>query len=252
MIIDAHTHMPSEGWPGQQGGVKTVAEAVRFLKAVGTQAALFNTWQGVFAETEEDLEQGNAAALELAGQYAGFLFPGVCMHPAFPAASRRWLRRFLDCGYRWVGELVPYHKQRPFKYTDPAFLNLAEECAAAGCVLQLHCDAAILDVAKRFPGLQVVHAHIDPGTCERLAELPNTWLDISGSSGGLVIGSLERAYQALGPNRLLYGSDFTGYDPACFQARLKTAVPDEAHRRLILSGNVLRLLESVDTRRPMG
>lgn len=250
MIIDAHTHMPSAGWPGHRSEVATVEDAVRYMRHVGTDAALFNMWQGVFAESERDLEEGNAEALAVAERYAGFLFPGVCIHPDFPDASLRWMRHFSDSGYKWVGELVHYHKEKPYRYTDSGFLDLVEYCSSGGFVLQLHSDSAVVDVASRFPALQVVCAHIDVGLCERLAELPNTWMDISGSAGGLVVGAIEHAYKTMGPDRLLYGSDFTGYDPACFQARLGTAVPEESSRQRILGGNVLRLLEMVDSKRP--
>ena len=126
MIFDSHTHMPSEGWAGHTAWTATVAEAVDYLKAAGTDAALFNTWQGVFAETEEDLNQGNAAALELTKRYDGFLYPGACVHPAFPQVSRRWLAQFRELGYLWVGELVNY--QKPYRYLDNAFLDLVFRC----------------------------------------------------------------------------------------------------------------------------
>jgi predicted TIM-barrel fold metal-dependent hydrolase len=241
MIFDAHTHMPSEGWAGYQSCFATVDEAVGYLKQAGTTAALFNTWQGVFAATEEDLEHGNAAALELSQQYQGFLFPGACIHPAFPDMSRRWLARFRALGHFWVGELVNY--QKPYDYADAAFLDLAADCAAHGHVLQLHAHEHVFDVARRFPSLQVVCSHIDVKLCRRLVELPNAWVDISGAAWGLQIGMIEEACKVMGPDRLLYGTDFTGYEPRSFQVRLQSAVPAPEDRDMILSGNLLRLLD---------
>lgn len=242
--------MPSEGWSGHKSCFTTVAEAVEYLKEAGTTAALFNTWQGVFAATENDLEQGNADALELSEQYQGFLFPGACIHPAFPDVSRRWLARFRALGHLWVGELVNYRK--PYNYGDAAFLDLAADCATHGHVLQLHCHADIYDVVRRFPSLQVVCSHIDVALCRRLAELPNAWVDISGGAGGLEIGIIEEAYKALGPDRLLYGTDFTGYEPRCFQVRLQAAVPVTEDRENILSGNLLHLLDQIGSKMPRG
>lgn len=250
MIIDAHTHLPSEGWPGTPTPFATVANAVAYLHATGTDAALFTTWQGVLAETVDDLNQGNAAALALAAQYPDFLYPGACLHPAFSASSRYWLQQFRDAGYRWVGELVPY--QRPYRYTDEVFLELCAECAAHDHVVQLHVHEDIIEVARLFPNMPVVCAHIgDEAFCRMLAPLPNIWLDISGAQGGLVIGALETAYDILGADRLLYGTDFTGYEPRCFQARLACAVPDSEAREKILWRNVAQLLGSVGSR-PIG
>ena len=63
MIIDTHTHLPAEGWPVVTTPFTTVDEAIRYLREAGTDAAFFNTWQGVFAETQPDLEQANAMIL---------------------------------------------------------------------------------------------------------------------------------------------------------------------------------------------
>jgi len=248
MIIDAHIHLPSENWDGRETPFATVAEAVAYLKNTGTDAALFNTLQGVFAESEDELDRGNAEALALHDAYLDFLFPGVCIHPAFPEVSRKWLAAFSERGFKWIGELVPYKVE--YKYTDKAFLDLVSEFASDGHVLQLHIDHDIYEVAKQFPDLKIVCSHLDVGLCQRLSELPNVWVDISGMAGGLRIGAVEGAYKAMGADRLLYGTDFTGYEPRAFQARLEVAVPSLEDRNKILSGNVLRLMELVDTCRP--
>ncbi len=248
MIIDAHVHLPSENWDGKETPFATAAEAVAYLKNTGTDATLFNTWQGVFAESEDELDQGNAEALALHDAYPDFLFPGVCIHPAFPEVSRKWLTAFGERGFKWIGELVPYKVE--YKYTDKAFLDLVSEFASDGHVLQLHIDHDIYDVAKQFPELQIVCSHLDAGLCQRLSELPNAWVDISGSAGGLHIGAIEGAYKAMGADRLLYGTDFTGYEPRAFQARLEAAVTDPEDRAKILSGNILRLMQMVGTQCP--
>ena len=239
-ILDSHIHMPSEGWEGHRPYLETVDEAVAFLKSSGIAGAVFNTWQGVFAKTGRDLDEGNAAALELAEKHAGFLLPGACIHPAFPEASRRWLARFRDAGYRWVGELVPY--ALPYNYTDSAFLDLCAECEAHGHILQLHGDEKILDVAARFPGLRLVFSHLHPHLLPRIAGHPNLWQDFSGGAG-VMLGNIEQAVEALGPDRILFGSDFTTHDPRCHLARLTSAVADAAVRENILAGNLERLLK---------
>jgi hypothetical protein len=118
-------------------------------------------------------------------------------------------------------------------------------------LLQYYCltgDQDVLEVARRFPAMPVVNSHIDANFCPQLAELPNIWLDISGGAGGLWIGSLEAAVQAMGPDRLLYGTDFTGYEPRAFQARLQMCVPDPVEQEKVRWKNVVRLLESVGSR----
>jgi len=246
MLIDAHTHMPSAGMEIYSPINETVADAVRYLRDAGTDAAIFTTWQGVFATTAEELEQGNADALKLAREFDGFLYPGASIHPAFPEESLRWLARFRDLGYKWVGELV--HYRLPYHYTDPAFLRLCEACAAHGHILQAHLDEELIEVARRFPDMPVVISHIDTALCPRQAEAPNIRLDISGGAGGLHIGAMEAAYQAFGADRLLYGTDFTGYEPRGFQVRLEMAVPNPAEREKVRWKNVVKLLEQAGSR----
>ena len=246
MIIDAHTHLPAEGWRGNPSPIPTVAEAVAYLRAAGTSAALFNTWQGVMAESESDLDQANAEALALTRRYQGFLYPGAVVHPGFPEVSVRWLARFRDEGYAWVGELIL--EKCACRYSDPAFMDLFAECERHGHIVQLHVHEDIIAVARRFPRMTVVCSHIDMDLCPRLAAEPNIRLDISGACGGLWIGGIESAYLAFGASRLLYGSDFTGYEPRCFQERLKVAVSDVEERQAVLSGNVRALLPAWDCR----
>lgn len=243
MLIDSHTHITSEGWPKFSDEFSRVADAVAYLRDAGTDAAIFTPWQAVFATTEEDLHEGNAAALRLAKEYDGFLYPGATIHPAFPEASLEWLARFRDAGYLWVGELVPYRK--PYRYIDTAFLKLCEACTAGKHILQLHVHADIVELAKRFPELPVVVSHIDKGQLAAQAAQPNLWLDISGNAGGLYYGYIELAVKAFGVERVLYGTDFTGYEPRGFQVRLEAAVSNAEAREAIRWRNVTRLVESV-------
>ncbi|MHB0937897.1 MAG: amidohydrolase family protein [Armatimonadota bacterium] len=246
MLIDAHTHMPSPGMEIYAPVNDTVEKAVRYLRDAGTDAAIFTPWRAVFAESAEDLQEGNAQALALAKEYDGFLYPGATIHPAFPELSLEWLARFRDLGYKWVGELVQY--KLPYQYTDPEFLRLAEVCAEHGHILQSHIDVELIELARRFPELPVVNSHIDKALSPQQAEVPNLWLDLSGGAGGLHIGAMEAAFQAFGPDRLLFGTDFTGYEPRAFQVRLEAAVPEPAAREQIRWKNVARLLERMGSR----
>jgi len=104
-------------------------------------------------------------------------------------------------------------------------------------------------VAKTFPELSIVCSHIgEEEFLRRLVKCDNVFLDISGMAGGLIIGRLEKAVEIFGTNRLLFGSDFTGYDPQAFIARVKKAIPDFQEQKKVFCDNVLCLLESVGVR----
>ena len=57
MIIDAHTHLPGSAVDRNMGIYGTADAAVNSLRAGGVDAAFFNTWQGVFADSESDLDE---------------------------------------------------------------------------------------------------------------------------------------------------------------------------------------------------
>ena len=246
MIIDAHTHMPSPGWEGHSCFFTTVESAIEYLRKTGVNAALFNTWQGVFAETEDDINRANTAALNLYKKYKGFLYPGAVIHPLFPEISRQWLNRFRDNGFMWVGELVPYKCN--IEFNEPAWLSLFEHCAKHGHAVQLHISKSINEVAARFPDMQVICSHIILDSLIELANNDNVWLDISGACGGLTIGGIEAALKAFGENRVLFGTDFTGYEPEAFIARTRSAIDDIKVREKVYSKNITELLAKIGSR----
>lgn len=247
MILDSHTHMPSPGWPGHKSYFDSVSDAVAYLRDTGTDAAIFNTWQGVLSATEEDLNTANKAALALGREFEGFLYPGAVIHPSFPEASREWLARFRNEGILWVGELVN-SKESTCNYMERPFLELFEECAKHGHIVQLHADEDVIELAKRFPEMQVVFSHIATGLCPRIAAQPNIWQDISGRVGGLQIGGVEAAYESLGVGRLLYGTDFTGYEPRAFMARVRAVIHAPEEQSQVFAGNLIRLLAQAGAR----
>lgn len=242
MVFDVHIHLPSPGWPGHQSFFATRARALAYLQQAGIGRAIFNTWQGVFAKTALDLDQANRAALRLADRHPQFLYPGAVIHPDFFAVSAAWLEKFHRHGFQWVGELVP----RPgleHPYTDARFLRLAERCLAYGQILHLHYHPDILELARRLPACRIVAAHIpDQPALNAMAGRPNLWLDIAGLHGGLCLGALERAVQTLGVDRILFGTDFDGYEPRAFVERVRVVVRSRRDQRKIFWDNPQRLL----------
>jgi len=70
---------------------------------------------------------------------------------------------------------------------------------------------------------------------------PNTYLDTSGY-GHDRVGMLEYAVKTIGPDRVLFGSDFSINCPATVIARIQNAFITEEQKRKILCENLQGLL----------
>jgi predicted TIM-barrel fold metal-dependent hydrolase len=215
---------------------------VDFLKECGVTGIVFNMWQGVYADSEEDLDQANQEALALYEEDPGFFYPGAVIHPLFPAASERWLAAFRERDLRWVGELVPY--RNGIDFGQPGWRRLLEICRENGQIVQLHGCPSVVEAARALPDLKIVSAHIFPELLADLEALPNVWLDLGGAEGGQRLGRMELALAHFGPDRLLWGTDFLVFDPAAFHVRALHAFPSVADRAKIFATNVLDLLAS--------
>ncbi|OHB59835.1 MAG: hypothetical protein A2Y12_10620 [Planctomycetes bacterium GWF2_42_9] len=240
-IIDAHIHLPSPGWNGHTSFFSSADSAIKYLKELGIDGAIFTTWQGVLSKTLEDLHTANKEALRLTAKHKGFLLPGAIINPIFFDESKDWLARFRDQGHHWVGELII--DNHGFSYKSPEFMRLFEICAKNSHFVQLHQSADIIEVAKAFPDMKIIFAHIP--TIEILQEInkhKNIYLDISGMSGGLIIGQLELAVKTMEPNRILFGTDFDNYEPRSFIARVKSVVLEKTNQQDIFKNNLFKLL----------
>lgn len=245
MIIDAHVHLPyprNFGKHCSEGVFRDVHDAIAFARSAGVEGMVFNTWLGVFADTPEEFDAANRDALELYDSMPEFLYPGTVIDPRAPELSLDWLDRFRERGLTWVGELVPYRSGVDFD--RPEWTPLFERCRENGQIVQLHNSEGVIALAGRMPELKIVCAHLTAEWLEPLAAHPNVWLDLSGVNGGLRPGLMEAALAAFGPDRLLWATDYTAFDPACFVVRTERAFQDAELRRNIFSGNLLRLLDS--------
>ena len=241
-IFDAHTHIGSYGWEGHRGNFDTPDAAIDELRSCGITRAVTVPWRAVLCETEADLDAGNEEALSLRSRFPGFIYPGVVIDFRWPARSLFWLETFRREGLRWAGELVPKAAEGETPFTHPAWGELFDAVEAAGMLLQLHNTTGTAKVAKAHPRLQIIGSHLNADVMPDLVDLPNVVLDFSGYCGGLVLHSLDKAREAFGARRLLFGTDYDGYDPRPYIMRAQRAFTEE-EQSLVFRENAMRLLE---------
>lgn len=189
------------------------------------------------------------------------------------------LEREMDAGFRGV-KLLPVN--RKYRLSEPECRPFFEKAAALGAAITVHYGVTVdptgdmryadptdlSPVARDFPEITFVIAHFGAGylqECLRLAyQCKNVCLDSSGTNNwmdydphGFTVGEVfERSVVALGPQRVLFGTDSNPIAPyrkwiKHQQLRSIDALGlSETDRDLIVRGNAVRIFrmdEGVDS-----
>lgn len=236
-IIDCHVHLPSINWQknSSYSFFDNPQKAINYLKSTPVSGVIFNTFESIFAESETELWHGNLSAIEIFNANQNFLVPSAVVSPLWIECSIKILNLFRSFNFYWVGELLP----ESVDFADSRWDLLFEDMTKHNHVLQLHGVDSVFEVAKKYPSLKIIMSHI-PNNLSKFLEFDNLYLDISGKEGGLRVGKLEKAYQILGKERILFGSDFAIYEPLAYISRINQVIPPEEHKYIFYK-NLLTL-----------
>jgi len=251
MIFDCHVHLPSPGlvltWEWDHF-TPDVNSAINYLRHCGVDKIVANSVRGELATSVEEMRAANDEIVAIAADYPEFILPACLINTNFQQESLDELRRCHDeLGIVWIGELCGYASG--YTYDTLAFTKAMELANELDMIVHIHND--YLDdmdrLCKESPGSDFVLAHLGDspdevhGRIELTTRHKNLYLDISGH-GYQRMGILEQAVRVAGPDRVLFGSDFTINDPAGVVARLDKSNFDADTREKILGGNLIRLL----------
>jgi len=241
-ILDGHVHWGEwkperEGWPGTSlDGIRTA------LRRSGIDGA---------AVMPTDRGDNEALAAALAPDPDGFhLFAWVDPHDASRTMG------FLEEHHGHVAGLKIHPSLERRAVTDAIwepFLRFAERwrlpvIVHAGRWQEIASWRFCLEAAERHPEAEIIVAHLGgdlPALQQECARemarrgLPNAYL---GTESIREYYSIRYALDRLGPERLIFGSDFPLGWPAAYLAVLDGADPSEEARRLVLGENLLRLV----------
>jgi len=256
LVFDAHLHCPSEAGEVWQWYpvTKTFDQFARYLDQTGVHKGIINNVRCQLAKSPADFISGNREVARFVERYKG-KFMGACVvNPLFIDEA---LREIEDCrkqlGFVWVGELCNYTV--PYQYTIKEFALLVEQVSKLNMVLDVHTELEEMEyIIREFPRATIVFPHFGDShefndifkRIDTIAAHPNTYLDTSGS-GHDRMGMLEYAVKTIGPDRVLFGSDFSINCPAAVLARVRNALITEEQKRKILSGNLQALLKRVQS-----
>ena len=258
-IFDCHIHCPPENGERWQWYKVTHSfeDMVRYLDKTGVGRGIINSQRSYSAAPDEFIA-GNREVARFVEKYKGRFLGACIVNPLFIEES---LREIEECrkqfSFVWVGELCNY--MIPFDYKIKEFDMLVEHVRKLNMILALHTEGDEMNyIAGRFPEATIVFAHFGDDheyqdifrRIDNVSKNSNFYLDTSGY-GHDRVGILEYAVKTIGPDRILFGSDFTINDPGTVIARIQNSFLSEEQKSKIFSGNLETLLKSVMGKSPI-
>ncbi len=219
-IFDFHTHPGYDYHDAERGYHMTPDRYVRELNGMGVSLAAGSTIRRAdsrrpLADYEEIIPRLNAEAYEMHEAYPDFFVPGIHVHPAFVELSLAEIEKYAAKGVKLLGELVPYMMQYN-ALAVPEADAIWEEAARRNMVVSIHPTTYpdIIAFANRHKTLKIVAAHISAKDfdvqVDVMKQCDNVWFDVSGHADDRE-NFVRDAIDAVGKDRILYGSDFPGY-----------------------------------------
>jgi uncharacterized protein len=254
-IFDCHLHCPAES--GEQWQWHKVThnfeDFVHYLDKTGVQRGIINS-QRSYGIKPEEFKAGNREVARYVEKYKGRFLGACVVNPQYIEESLREIEYCRNqLGFAWVGELCNY--MVPYLYSIKEFELLVEQVVKLNMVLALHTEKGEMEyITGKFPRATIAFAHFGDDheyedifrRIDMVAQNPNFYLDTSGY-GHDRVGVLEYAVETIGPDRVLFGSDFSINDPGTVIARVKNAFLSTEQKQNIFSGNLERLLKKVQT-----
>ena len=252
-VFDCHLHCPAEQGEKWQWYKVTsnFDDFVSYLDKTGVQRGIINS-QRSFGKTPEEFIAGNREVACYVEKYKDRFLGACVVNPLYIEESLKEIEYCHDkLGFVWVGELCNY--MVPYLYSVKEFEMLVDQVIKLNMVLALHTEKGEMEfIAQKFPEATIAFAHFGDDheyedifrRIDTVAQNPNYYLDTSGY-GHDRVGVLEYAVKTIGPDRILFGSDFSINDPGTVIARIRNSFLTVEQKQKILSGNLLELLKKV-------
>jgi uncharacterized protein len=250
-IWDGHVHLT-----GLSGSAEErIDQLLRYADRMGIQRLIVSLgYSIVYDPTPDQLRRSNDEVLAAIARAPQRVLGFVYVNPRQPEASLAEMDRCVQdgpmVGVKLLGAMRCHHPE-----LDPIVRRAVELQAP---ILQ-HTfwknfdispnesnPADLAALAARHPDANFISAH-SGGDWERgirtLRPVQNVFAEISGSDP--TAGFVEMAVRELGPERVSYGSDAGGRSFASQLAKVFSADISEADKRLVLGGNLRRVLKPI-------
>jgi predicted TIM-barrel fold metal-dependent hydrolase len=242
-IIDIHTHYGKWPFPMQQ---LEPTEMVAVMKRRGIGKAIVSSSLAIVY----DFREGNRTLAEAIRPHPE-LFGYVTINLNYPEAGIQELDTYLH-NPKFLGVKIHQNYSRQ-KIDSPDGRRVLRALNEYRRPLLLHTYSSPLEspwnavpVAKINPRVSIILAHMGGDAWREgilaAKESPNLFVDMCASWADA--DKVAAAVRELGPERVLFGSDFTLFDPAQTLGMIEEADLSQEVRSLILHGNAERLFGS--------
>lgn len=241
MIVDAHVHIGKSARlqiSVDAGMLVEIADEMGFDKICCTDlTALFY-----------DMHEGNRLLHEEMRRYPDRIIGYASLHST--RFGDEALEEIDRCRQEYGMSGLKIYSTPEMSIAEPAMIPILEKCVDYGMPILSHTTPAeceYLMAAVPECKLMMAHAGGQPyakGDWNRAImaarKFPNLYLETASST--IDTGFLEAAVAALGPEKIIFGTDTPLLDPYTQLAKIaESKISDEA-RALIMGGNILRLM----------
>ncbi len=250
-VIDCHIHLNAANGRYDEAEVQRCL-ALADRAGIDRLVYLMFLSNGLVDPQEDDLRRSNDIGIELLDRHPD-RFESFCyLNPSLPAEFS--LAEIDRCVVN--GPMTGIKLWISVHADDPRLDPIMERAADLGVPVLHHAwykatefafnestPAQIATLARRHPSVTIIMAHLAGGGwrgVRDVADCPNVVVDTSGAQPHA--GLVNYAVDLLGPERVVYGSDWPIRDFAVQRARVEGAGLDDATRDLILGGNMARIL----------
>ncbi len=241
-IIDSHTHLGDWQFPMHRVSAQ---QMVATMQRQGIGRAIVSS---VLAITHSPRQGNQQLAAQIADYPQLFGYVAVCINQLEESAQE--LERHL-ANPRFVGVKVEIHPmyclQKLSSHDGRTLMSMVAEYGRPALVhthtSPLESPWNVVPAAKAHPNLPIIMAHMGGDAwwdgIAAAREAPNLYLDPCGTCADS--DKIGIAVRELGAERMLFGSDFTLFDPAYTLGMIEDAELATEQRELILYGNAQRL-----------
>jgi predicted TIM-barrel fold metal-dependent hydrolase len=253
VIWDLHSHL--SGVPGRTP-TERIGQLLVYADRLGVERlCLYMGMSHTRQPTPARLREENDQVLEALKRYPDRLFGFVYVSGEHVAASLEEIDRCVR-----DGPMVGIKLWVSRRCKEPELDPIIDRAAALKAVIFQHTwiktdgstypgessPADLVALAKRHPGVPMICGHTG-GTWElgirTVRAVKTLSIDLAGSDP--TNGFVEMAVRELGADRIIYGSDAGGRSFASQLAKVYGADLPDVERRLILSGNLRRMMTPI-------